>query len=147
LCGPQTTQIGDIAPAFKAINLQGSRIEVIYDGSRKFLFFIFSPSCGTCEREIPLWNALVPMADSKKIAVRGISIDSIEDSSRNVAGKDISFDVLIMSDMPTRRAYRVVSIPQVMMVSEHGTVEWVHYGAMTQDKVIDLHSRLTGGKY
>jgi len=88
-----------------------------------------------------------PDGGFKKITVRGISIDSFEDSNRNVTGKDISFNMLIMPDMSTRRAYRVVSIPQVMIVSENGRVEWVHYGAMTQDKVLDLHSKLTGSKY
>lgn len=145
LCGPQTAQSGDIVPAFKTSDLQGRQAEVIYDGTRKFLFFIFSPICGTCQHEIPLWNALVETATSKKITVHGISIDSFEDSGKDVAGKDISFDILIMPDMPTRRAYRVVSIPQVMIISEHGTVEWVHYGAMTQDKVAELQSRLSGG--
>lgn len=143
LCGPQTTQIGDIVPAFKTVDLQGRQAEVIYDGTRKSLLFIFSPMCGTCEHEIPLWSALAPIAASKKFTVRGISIDSLEDSRKNVIGKNISFDVLIMPSMPIRRAYRVVSIPQVMIVSEHGTVEWAHYGAMTQEKVVDLQSKLT----
>jgi peroxiredoxin len=142
LCGPQTTQIGDIVPAFKTVDLPGRQAEVLYDGTRKSLFFIFSPMCSTCEHEVPLWNALVSIAASKKFTVRGISIDSLEDSRKNVIGKNISFVVLIMPGMPTRRAYRVASIPQVMIVSEHGTVEWVHYGAMTQEKVADLQSKL-----
>ncbi len=145
LCGPQTTQMGDIVPAFRTTDLQGRQAEVLYDGTKKFLFFIFSPMCGTCEHEIPLWNALVETTISEKIAIRGISIDSLEDSRKNVVGKNISFDMLIMPGMPTRRAYRVVSIPQVMMISEHGTVEWVHYGAMTQDKVAEIQSKLKEG--
>jgi len=142
LCGPQTAQTGDIVPAFKTFDLQGHQTEVAYDGTKKFLFFIFSPMCGACNHEIPLWNALVKPATSKKFAVRGISIDPPENSKGYVVGKDISFEVLIMPDMPTRRAYRVVSIPQVMIVSENGIVEWVHYGAMTQGKVAELQSRL-----
>jgi len=82
------------------------------------------------------------MATSEKFVVRGLSIDSVEDSKANIADKDISFDMLVMPDLPTRRAYRVVSIPQVMIISEHGTVEWVHYGAMTQDKVAEVQSKL-----
>ena len=142
LSGPQTAQSGDIVPAFKTIDLQGHQVEIVYDGTKKFLFFIFSPMCGVCEHEIPLWNGLAETTASKKIEIRGISIDSLEDSKESAVGKDISFDILVMPDMPTRRAYRVVSIPQVMIVSEHGTVEWVHYGVMTQDKVAELQSKL-----
>jgi peroxiredoxin len=144
LSGPQTAQSGDIAPAFRTADLQGHQVEIAYGGTKKFLFFILSPMCGSCEHEIPLWNALAGTTTSKKIEIRGISIDSFEDSQKSLIGKDISFDTLIMPDMPTRRAYRVISIPQVMIVSEHGTVEWVHYGAMTQDKVAELRSRLGG---
>ncbi len=146
LFGPQTAQSGDIVPAFKTTDLQGRQVEIVYDGAKRFLFFIFSSMCGACEREIPLWNALAKAETSKKFSIRGISIDSLEDSKKGVIGKDISFDVLIMPDMPTRRAYRVVSIPQVMIVSEHGTVEWVHYGGMTQDKIAELKSKLSGDK-
>jgi peroxiredoxin len=146
LSGPQTAQSRDIVPAFNAIDLQGRQIEIVYDGTRKFLFFIFSPTCGVCEHEIPLWNGLAKTTTSKKVEIHGISIDSLEDSKESVVGKDISFDTLIMPDMPTRRAYRVISIPQVMIISEHGTVEWVHYGAMTQDKVAELQSMLGGSR-
>ncbi len=146
LSGPQTAQSGDIVPAFRTVDLQGHQVEIVYEGTKKFLFFIFSPTCGVCEHEIPLWNALAKTTTPKKVEIRGISIDSLEDSKKSVIGKDISFDTLIMPDMPTRWAYRVISIPQVMIISEHGTVEWVHSGAMTQDKVAELQSRLGGSR-
>lgn len=142
LCGPQTIQEGDIVAAFEATDLQGQWRKIAYGGTKRALFFIFSPMCSTCEHEIPLWNSLAEIAASKTLTVQGISIDSLEDSRKNAVGKHISFDMLIMPDMPTRRAYRVVSIPQVILVSGHGTVEWVHYGRMTQNKLAELQAKL-----
>lgn len=145
LCGPHSTQPGDIVPAFKTVDLGGRPAEVGYDGSQKLLIFIFSPMCGVCMHEVPLWNHIAGSAAQNKFRVHGISIDSLADTKKNVIGKDVSFDTLIMPDMPTRRAYRVVSIPQVMIVSSHGTVEWVYYGSMTQDKLTELQSKLKEG--
>lgn len=144
LSGPPGALSGDIVPAFKTTDLQGRPAEVTYDGTKKSLLFIFSPGCGSCEHGLPLWNSLAPIAASKKFAVRGISIDALEHSKKLLADKEVSFEVLIMPDMTTRRAYRVISIPEVMIVSEHGAVEWVHYGGLDQNKVNELHAKLTG---
>jgi peroxiredoxin len=142
LSGPHSTQLGDLVPAFKTVDLEGKVAEFVYNGTQKNLIFIFSPMCGVCAHEIPLWNHIAKLAVQNQITVCGLSIDSLEDTKKNAVGKDISFDLLIMPDMPTRRAYRVVSIPEVLIVSSQGSVEWVHYGALTQDKLNDLQSKL-----
>lgn len=146
LSGPPVIQEEDIVPAFKTIDIQNSEKEIVYNGTTKYLLFVFSPMCGVCQQEIPLWNSIASIAASKEFAVCGISLDSLDDSRNNLKNHDIGFDVFIMPDFATQRAYRVTSIPQVMIVSEHGRVEWVHYGAMTQSKVKDLQSRFIGKK-
>lgn len=146
LCGPPVIQEEDIVPAIKTIDIQNSEKEIVYNGKNKYLLFVFSPMCGVCQQEIPIWNSIASIATSQKFAVRGISLDSLDDSRNNLKNHDIGFDVLIMPDFATQRAYRVTSIPQVMIVSEHGRVEWVHYGAMTQSKVKDLQSKFIGKK-
>lgn len=146
LCGPQSSQEGDIVPSFSSIDLQGKQNHVSFNGSKKLLLFIFSPACDVCAQEIALWNKLVTADVSNNIMVYGVSIDSFEESRKSITDKNISLDILIMSDNPTLRAYRVVSIPQIMVVSKQGRVEWVHNGAMNQDKIVELKSKLTGSR-
>jgi peroxiredoxin len=144
LCGPQSAQIGDILPAFKAAGMDGAWTEVEYDGSHRYLFVIFSPVCGVCDHELPAWNRVAKAAESINIIVRGISLDPLDETRRNLKEKQVDFETLIMPGMSIRRAYRVVSIPQIMIVSASGYVEWVHYGAMTSGKEEELLSRLRG---
>jgi peroxiredoxin len=142
LCGPQSLQAGDIVPAFKTVDLRGQPYEVAFNGSTKTLIFVFSAACDVCAQEIPAWNALSAKLNSKKYVARGISIDSLEDASKNLAGKNLQCEVSVMPDAAILRAYRVVSIPVFMIVSEQGVVEWSHYGAMTKEKVKELVSKI-----
>lgn len=142
LCGPQSLQVGDIIPAFKTVDLKGQPAEVIFNGSTKNLIFVFSAACDACAQEILAWNNIAAKSTSKKYSVRGISIDSLDDTNKNLSGKNLQFEVLMMPSVSILRACRVVSIPVVMIVSEQGAVEWFHYGAMTKEKVTELLSRL-----
>jgi predicted transcriptional regulator len=43
-----------------------------------------------------------------------------------------------MPDQAVVRAYRVVSIPQLIVVSKRGVVDWVHYGALKDAHISEL---------
>ena len=143
LSGPQSSQVGDILPPFKSVNLSEEPAEINYDGSSKYLLFIFSPKCDVCEHEIPTLNKLSSRLRASGYQVKGISIDSINESRQNLKDKELAFETLIMPNMAVQRTYRVVSIPQIMLVSSKGQVEWVHYGALTDDKTTSLLSKVS----
>jgi len=145
LCGPQSAQVGDVLPAFKAAGMDGNWAEVRYDGSHRYLIIIFSPSCGVCDHELPTWNRCAKTAESVNITVRGMSIDPLSDTRSNLKDKQVDFETFIVPSMSIQRAYRAVSIPQIMIVSPQGFVEWVQYGAMTSGKEEELLSKLRTG--
>jgi peroxiredoxin len=143
LAGPQSSQVGDIIPPFKSLTLSGEPAEIAYDGTSKYLLFIFAPTCGTCAQAIPKLNKLVPSFQESGYQVRGISIDPIDESRRNLKDQQLAFETIIMPNMAMRRTYRVVSIPQIMLVSSKGQVEWVHNGDLTDENTSDLLSRIS----
>ena len=145
LAGPQSAQVGDIVPSFKTIDLTERSAEIAFDGSARFLIFIFSSGCGSCAAELPTWNRIAADALARGYTVRGISLDTLEQSRTNLADKSLTFDVLIMPDMPTLRAYRVVSIPEVLLVSGAGTIEWVYNGVMSSETVDEVLTRVRAG--
>ena len=130
LWGPQSIQIGDIVPPLNTVNTTGRPVNLMFSDSKKSLVIIFSSACGVCANEIPVWNRIAVKARSKKYVVRGISIDSLEDTQREYSSKKIEFDILIMPNKAALRAYRVVSVPAIMIISDQSTVEWFHYGGM-----------------
>jgi peroxiredoxin len=145
LAGPQSAEVGDIVPGFKTTDLAQQPTEIVYDGSTKFLIFIFSPECGTCVVELPDWNRIASEARGLGYTVRGISLDPLDASRKNLASRNISFDILIMPDRSIQRAYRVVSIPEVLLVSGQGKIEWAHYGAMSRQTTEELLAKLRSG--
>jgi peroxiredoxin len=145
LAGPQSAEVDDIVPGFKTTDLAQRPTEIVYDGSTKSLIFIFSPTCGTCVVELPNWNRIASEALGLGYTVRGISLDPLDASRKNLASKNISFDILIMPDRSIQRAYRVVSVPEVLLVSGQGRIDWVHYGAMTEQTVEELLGKIRGG--
>lgn len=75
----------------------------------------------------------------KNYIVLGLSIDS-EDTIADLSKVDVNFEVCVMPSKPVQRAYRVVAVPLVMLVSPQGSVEWVHYGALSDDKTKEISS-------
>lgn len=143
LSGPASSQVGDIVPPFKTVNLSQDPAEISYDGTSKYLLFIFSPRCDVCQQEILTFNKLSSRFTAGGYQVRGISIDPISESKQALKDKELDFETLIMPNMAVQRTYRVVSIPQIMIVSSRGQVEWVHYGALTPDNISGLLSRVS----
>lgn len=134
----EAIQVGDVAPAFKTQDLTGRATEVTYNGATKSLIYIFSPSCSSCAEAIPQWNRIAATAQSKGYRVSGVSLDPLEDTQSFFQGRDVRFQVLIMPNNAIARAFRPVTIPEVVLVSAQGTVEWVHYGPMTESAASEL---------
>ena len=135
ISGSPEAQKGDIVPGFEGVSLSGKPARVVYDGRFKYVLFIFSVQCDACLDEIPTWNSIVRRIKNEKYIVLGV----IERSS-SVTVPPVDFDLVPIPDMSVQRAYRVVAVPQVMVVSENGKVEWVHYGTLSDPTTTELLS-------
>ena len=139
IAGPPSVQVGHIVPSFEAVSLEGKPTSIVYNGSSKYLLYIFSPRCSVCITQFPNWNQIASRAKLKNYTVIGLSIDS-EDTKANLSKVDKNFEVCLMPSKPVQRAYRVLAVPLVVLVSQHGNVEWVHYGALSDDKTKEISS-------
>jgi hypothetical protein len=135
ISGSPEAQKGDIVPGFEGVSLSGRPAKVVYDGRSKYVLFIFSLQCDACLDEIPTWNSIVRRIKNEKYTVLGM----IEGPS-SVTVPPVDFDLVPIPDMSVQRAYRVVAVPLVMIVSEKGKVEWVHYGTLSDATTNELLS-------
>jgi len=140
LVGPASIQIGDIVPPFEALTIEGKQAGIVYDGSTKYLLYIFSPLCDVCASQLPEWNKLAGRAAAENYTTLGLSTASAEETKLNASNQ--SFDILIMPSKYIQRAYRVVSEPLVIIVSSQGKIEYAHYGDLTEDKVAEITDAL-----
>ena len=139
IVGPASSQIGDIVPSFDAVSLEGKPTSILYDGSSKYLLYLFSVRCGVCENELPKWNEIASRGKLKNYRIFGLSIDP-EDAKGELSKLNRNFDLLLLQSKSVQRAYRVVAIPLVMIVSGKGTVEWVHYGTLSEGSIREISS-------
>ena len=135
ISGSPEAQKGDIVPGFEGVSLSGRPARVVYDGRSKYVLFIFSVQCDVCLDEIPTWNSIVRRIKNEKYAVLGLI-----ERSGSVTVPPVDFDLVLIPDMSVQRAYRVVAVPLVMIVSENGKVEWVHYGTLSDGTTTELLS-------
>jgi peroxiredoxin len=135
LVGPPEARIGDIVPAFDAVSPNGARKRIAYDSASTYLFFIMSPSCDVCLNEISTWNSIASRVRDPKLTVLGVLTDS-----QPVSIPPANFDLIFISDASVRRAYRVVAVPSVMIVSSNGRIQWVHYGKLAASEIAELLS-------
>ncbi|HKQ80088.1 MAG TPA: redoxin domain-containing protein [Blastocatellia bacterium] len=141
LSGTPALQVDDIVPSFDTINLQQQFVKISYDNSSTYLFFIFSSRCGSCVKQLSNWNHIAAKAKVAGAIPIGIALDGSE--ALNVLRNDNwNFDTIAMPSMAVQRAYRVVAIPQIMLISPLGTVDWVHRGELTGREIDEVISRV-----
>jgi predicted transcriptional regulator len=58
----------------------------------------------------------------------------------------VSANPMIMPDLGTQRAYRVASVPEVLVVSPLGRIQWAHNGAMSDEDKAQLQKVMDGGQ-
>ena len=142
LSGPPAALVGDLVPPFEAMNLEGQPVAIAYNGSSKYLLFVFSPLCDACVDEMGKWGEVSKVAKANGYSVLAVSLRTAEETRMNLPKGGRDFQILIMPNMAVQRAYRVIVEPVVILVSAQGTVAWVHYGSLSQATITDLNSHL-----
>ena len=131
LTGPKESQVGDALPAFQVPTARGSVASLTYDGSKRHVLLIYDPRCGVCLREAPLWKTLSTQLETAGVAVQWVSIAAADLTRAGMKRDALTADPALF-DRGLQRAYRVASVPQVLVVGGDGRVEWAHNGALSE---------------
>lgn len=138
---PQRLKPGDKAAPFKASGLDGSPVEVSFDGNaRKKVFLFFSPSCPYCRQQFAQWRDMLGRIDASRFEVVGLVNDS-EDRDKLREYLDAmgcsaeSRTPLRVALIPSavRSGYLLDSTPTTLVLSGDGTVEQNLVGRWTED--------------
>lgn len=136
-----TLEVGDIVPSFGGTDLDGRPVNVDFDSARTHLLLIFSTSCAACSRQLSVWSQFVPDVTVESCTVHGISLDSAEETRAFLNGVE-RIPTLIPSRNTFVRAYRVRQVPQTILVSKTGVIEWIYAGILTDDKVKEILTKI-----
>src|SRR5262249_15900260 len=75
ISGPPELLVGDIAAAFEAKDLDGKSVSIRYDGGSRYIFYIFSPFCGTCMKQTALMSKLLGQANQGVYRAIALSLE------------------------------------------------------------------------
>lgn len=137
---------GDVVPPFASVDLEGRQAAVAVPSGRKQLLFIFSKYCSACVTQLPVWDRVAREMKTEGLDIRGVSLDSADETRTYFGDKAPAFPVILAPGDVFARAYRVERIPQVMLISEQGEVDWVIAGALTDERLRDLVAKTRAGK-
>ena len=140
LAGEPSAQVGDIVPQFEAKSIDSTQPNIVYEGKSKYLLYVFSSTCDVCSGEFPIWNEIASTATSHGYKVIGLATYA---NAAVQAPSSHNFEVAAFPNMATQRAYRIVAVPTVMLVSGNGRIEWVQKGKLPADKITELRSMTT----
>ena len=125
---PQILQIGSSLAAIEAKDLSGREVKVGYRDSRlPTVVYVFSPSCGWCERNSANVRALVSQAKSNYRFI-GLSLTS-DGLSNYVETHNFSIPTYSDPSNATRTQYRLSSTPTTLVIAPSGKLLKIWAGA------------------
>jgi peroxiredoxin len=119
--------IGDTLGPFEAHDLQG-KAQIVDPRATQVntVFYVFSPSCGWCDKNLANLHALASAAGNRYRIV-GVSLDASVDSY--LRSNKITFPVVVRPSARTVATYGLGTTPQTIVLSPSGAVLKVWQGA------------------
>jgi cytochrome c biogenesis protein CcmG, thiol:disulfide interchange protein DsbE len=130
---------GDRLEPVKIQSFDGSRSDLIYsDSTKKYLLFLFSTTCPHCEKNIPIWQSLIASMDNH-IKILGVSTQKLNETKQFIQGKIVNFRIVTAyEDTSFQRKYRVIGVPETILIDGEGKVEKVWMGELQPDQINEI---------
>lgn len=122
----QSLNIGQPAPAFKALTLDGSEISLSGLQGNYVLMEFWATWCGPCIPEIPYLKQLHESYGDQNFKIVGVSLDRDKDTLREfIAEREMNWPQIFEEDGwedEITRAFNVAGIPRMYLIGPEGTI-------------------------
>lgn len=119
--------VGARMPAIEATRLDGLRARIEVEGALPTLLYVFSPSCGWCDRNHASVSALAA-ALGGRYRVVGLSLTD-RGLHEYLRRNQVPFEVYVNPSAEAVSVYRMDRTPQTILLSSSGRIERVWQGA------------------
>jgi thiol-disulfide isomerase/thioredoxin len=144
---PVGTQMGDLAPDFTGITLDGDEVRLLDLRGKTVLVNIFASWCGPCRLEAPHLAEAYKSLDTDEFIFVGLNLQETPDA---VAGFQrefgIEFPLVLNQDGALTELYRPIGLPTSWVIDQHGVVRYVHAGAVTTDFLLRALKDVQAGR-
>ncbi len=109
---------------------------------RKTVVMIFSPQCGYCRENMPIWNEIISKAD--KSLFRIVAASSIAEGAKEFveAYEFKGIPILIEPEPRSKVEYVMYLTPQTILVDQTGKIERVWIGPVQNEKKSEIETSL-----
>jgi peroxiredoxin len=133
--------VGEAAPVFTLINLQGEPVQLADYKGRGVLINFWASWCNPCVNELPLLNEAYKLSGIDVLAVN--VGEKGEKAQAFVDRYELKFPVVLDEEMEVKRHYRVVAMPLTLLVDRDGELIARHEGELTEmSDILDLMNQL-----
>ena len=122
--------------------LDGKKSKLSYtEADKKYLLFVLSTSCPHCEKNMQLWKQIVDFDKDHKCNIIGVSVDNLRATSDYFAEKEIDF-YMVSAEVDTGfyRKYKIVGVPETILVDGNGVVEKTWVGELSDDQAHQIET-------
>ncbi len=125
--------VGATVPPIAAKRLDGQQDTISYENTREpTVLYVFTPACSWCARNIDNFKKLV-LKERGQFRIVGISL-SQERLSEYVEKNGLNIPIYVGLSEETKRAYKLGSTPQTIVISPEGKVLQDWAGAYVGDQ-------------
>ena len=125
--------VGEMMPAYAALNLDGSKFDLAAKRDKVVLLNVWATWCGPCVYEIPELQLLHEKYASRGVEVIGVSVDQSEAQLvREFVAEQKKMTYPIVHDADGRIAdmLQTTVLPTSVIIDRAGKIVWKKYGAI-----------------
>ena len=128
-------EIGAMAPEFSLTNTAGEEVSLSGHRGQVVLINFWATWCPPCLQEMPGIDARNQQYQDELVV---LAVNNDEAEARVTAFKEelnLSFEPLLDPGGKTGMLYQVRAFPTSVFVNEHGIIQFVHIGLMTESQI------------
>ena len=133
---PGPPQVGDPAPEFQAVSLDGERSVALTDyAGQTILVNLWATWCAPCRFETPYLQSVYEENQERGLMIVGVSVDSpfaLDQVNDFLEEMGVTYDILLDPDMVSTDAFLPIGYPASYIIDGEGVIRFTRLGPIAE---------------
>ena len=133
---PGPPQVGDPAPEFQAVSLDGERSVALADyAGQTILVNLWATWCAPCRFETPYLQSVYEENQARGLMIVGVSVDSpfaLDQVNDFLEEMGVTYDILLDPDMVSTDAFLPIGYPASYLIDGEGVIRFTRLGPIAE---------------
>lgn len=134
--GLRPPQVGDPAPEFEAVSLDGERTVALADYvGQTILVNLWATWCAPCRLETPYLQSIYEENKERGLMVVGVSVDSpsaLDSVKEFLEEMGVTYDILLDPGMVSTDVFAAMGLPASFLIDPDGVVRFTRLGPIVE---------------